>query len=307
MTRRRPYSWTTLGLAGTLFLTASACTDDLTPALPDIPSTPTTGGEETTTDNTSLTTVNPDPTAGDATSNGTTTTDDPTTGRPTTGLDETGADESGGSTSGNPTTGSDESSGGGEESSGGGELCGNDLLDDGEDCDGLDLGGADCASAGFDVGDLACAADCTFDTSGCVLVTCGDGAIDGKDVCDGADLGGQDCISQGFAGGGTLACQKDCAGFDTSGCVAEVCGDDTVEGAEVCDGADLGGQDCVSQGFAGGGTLACAADCSAYDTSGCVAEVCGDDTTEGAEVCDGADLGGETCISQGFAGGGTLA
>lgn len=58
----------------------------------------------------------------------------------------------------------------------------------------------------------------------------------------------------------------------TSGAVnqdnAGECGNDAVEGNEVCDGTDLGGADCVDQGFASG-TLTCAANCQAYVTDAC--------------------------------------
>lgn len=49
--------------------------------------------------------------------------------------------------------------------------CGNDLLEDGEECDGADLGGAVCADVdpGFVSGTLGCGATCTFDASGCVI------------------------------------------------------------------------------------------------------------------------------------------
>lgn len=47
-----------------------------------------------------------------------------------------------------------------------------------------------------------------------------------------------------------------------------VCGNDIKEGGEVCDGIDLGGETCVSQGFEGG-TLACAVGCGSFDTSSC--------------------------------------
>jgi len=45
------------------------------------------------------------------------------------------------------------------------------------------------------------------------------------------------------------------------------CGDDLIEGIEQCDGADLGGATCISQGFTGG-TLSCDASCN-FDTSLC--------------------------------------
>ncbi|MBX7081615.1 MAG: hypothetical protein K1X88_20605 [Nannocystaceae bacterium] len=347
-------------------------------------------------------------------------------------------------------------------------VCGNDLIDGTEVCDGTDLGGQDCLSQGFSGGTLACAADCTgFDTSACTVdegccvahptpgctdaacetsvcaadsfccdnqwdnicageaaadpncaaacgvVACGDNVVGGTEVCDGTDLAGQDCISQGFAAG-TLACAADCTGFDTSACTnsaesccsahagsgcndatcqnsvcgidafccdntwdgvcanealadpactaaCTVCGDGLVVGSEACDGANLNGQTCASQGFVAG-TLACAGDCGSFDTSSCSnvggdccsahaapgcddatctasvcagdpfccnnewdaicageaiadpacaavcgpANVCGDNVAAGGEVCDGTDLVGATCVSQGFTGG-TLA
>ena len=40
--------------------------------------------------------------------------------------------------------------------------------------------------------------------------------------------------------GGTLVCNGNCDGWDTTGCTGGAsCGDDTVEGSELCDGADL--------------------------------------------------------------------
>lgn len=45
--------------------------------------------------------------------------------------------------------------------------CGDGLLDPGEDCDGAELGGADCTDQGFDGGALACTDACAFDTAGC--------------------------------------------------------------------------------------------------------------------------------------------
>jgi hypothetical protein len=86
-----------------------------------------------------------------------------------------------------------------------------------------------------------------------------------------------------------------------------VCGDNVADPPEVCDGTDLNGETCVSQGFAGG-TLACNGTCSGFDTSGCTGggPVCGNGIIESGEVCDGGNLGGETCQSQGFTGG-TLA
>ncbi len=51
--------------------------------------------------------------------------------------------------------------------------------------------------------------------------------------------------------------------------LCNTCGNGVVDPGEVCDGADLGGETCASQGCTGGGTLACLSDCSGFDTTGC--------------------------------------
>lgn len=77
------------------------------------------------------------------------------------------------------------------------------------------------------------------------------------------------------------------------------CGNDAVEGDEVCDGAAVGEETCMTQGFAEG-ELACLPDCSGYDTRGCLTPVCGDGVAVGRELCDGDDTSGATCRSEGF-------
>jgi hypothetical protein len=77
------------------------------------------------------------------------------------------------------------------------------------------------------------------------------------------------------------------------------------EVGEACDGDDLDGETCGDQGF-DAGDLACATDCSGFDTTGCTLASCGNDAAEGTEVCDGGDLRGATCLTRGFEGG-TLA
>jgi hypothetical protein len=46
-------------------------------------------------------------------------------------------------------------------------ICGNGIIEGGEDCEGEDLGGATCESLGYGPGTLSCDIACTFDTSGC--------------------------------------------------------------------------------------------------------------------------------------------
>ena len=68
--------------------------------------------------------------------------------------------------SGSSGTGATGGSGG---AGGGGVNCGNDAIDEGETCDGSDLGTATCVTAGaFIGGTLACGGSCTLDTSGCI-------------------------------------------------------------------------------------------------------------------------------------------
>jgi hypothetical protein len=125
---------------------------------------------------------------------------------------------------------------------------------------------------------------------------CGNGIGEPGEACDGMDLKGNTCQDYGFDDG-VLACDVDCTLFD-GGCFH--CGDGSKAMAEACDGADLGGKTCASEGF-GGGALKCAADCKSVDTSGCTPLAsCGNGVKEGGEQCDGAQLGGQTCVGLGY-------
>ncbi|MFO0755253.1 MAG: hypothetical protein U0359_02105 [Byssovorax sp.] len=172
-------------------------------------------------------------------------------------------------------------------------LCGNGMIDPGEQCDGQNLGGKSCADEGFGGGQLACDPSCKFLFSGCT--TCGNGMIEGAEVCDGNDLGGKSCQSLGFSGG-QLACSPACQ-LITNGCTA--CGNGLVEQGEQCDGQNLGGKSCQALGFSGG-QLACTPQC-AFSTNGCT--TCGNGQIEPGEACDGNNLGGKTCQTQGFTAG----
>jgi hypothetical protein len=79
----------------------------------------------------------------------------------------------------------------------------------------------------------------------------------------------------------------------------DACGNDAIDGDEICDGTDLAGQDCTMQGF-DAGELGCAADCGGFDTSGCLHFNCGNGVAEGKEACDGPDLAGNTCQGLGY-------
>ena len=54
-----------------------------------------------------------------------------------------------------------------------GLVCGNNLKESGEACDGTDLVGEGCASQGYDLGTLSCLRDCSgFNISGCSMIPC---------------------------------------------------------------------------------------------------------------------------------------
>ena len=225
------------------------------------------------------------------------TTADSTTDAETTAM-ETSSSEAGSSSS-------DASSS--ESSSESGDLCGNDVIDPGETCDGSDLGGADCVSQGFDGGTLGCAADCSaLDESACTMADCGNGAIEGRELCDGADLGGADCVSEGFDGG-TLGCSPNCSVYNFAGCAN--CGDNNQGGNEACDGIDFNGESCMTQGFQGG-TLSCSADCTTIDTSNCNDEPpCAEEdlgSAVGDGVATGTTVGEDEDLAQACASGGSV-
>ncbi len=80
------------------------------------------------------------------------------------------------------------------------------------------------------------------------------------------------------------------------------CGNGLRDGAEACDGGDLGGATCETLGFVEG-SLACGDDCR-LDTSLCLAAPgCGDGVIGEGEECDGPALGGSTCGQLGLGAG----
>ena len=89
-------------------------------------------------------------------------------------------------------------------------VCGNNLVEGNEDCDGNNLDGATCADYGFNSGSLSCV-NCRVNDDACVNTpapsTCGNGTIEGNEQCDGANLNGKSCATYGF-NTGVLSCNN---------------------------------------------------------------------------------------------------
>jgi len=192
--------------------------------------------------------------------------------------------------------------------------CGDGVIDEGEECDAGALGGKTCRRLGFYKGILSCAEDCTFSTERCS--NCGNRQVEEGEVCDRTNLAGNSCASLGFTGG-TLRCSSDCNSFITTRCTGAAsihippptppsnCGNGVLDPDEECDASSttnpFGFASCASYGGdKWSGDLICV-ECRAIDTSRCV--LCGNNIREGSEVCDGTDVGGNTCRSLGYSGG----
>jgi hypothetical protein len=207
------------------------------------------------------------------------------------------------------------------ESGGGGtpptQTCGNNIREGTEVCDGTQLNGQSCTTQGYTGGTLSCNASCTaFVTSACTnnppsdttpptisvsapstgttgtALTLSASASDNVGVAgvqfrvNGANQGSEDTtspysVSYTPTSAGTFtitAVARDTAGnTTTSNSVTitvsgtpptQTCGNNIREGTEVCDGTQLNGQSCTTQGYTGG-TLSCNASCTAFVTSAC--------------------------------------
>lgn len=172
--------------------------------------------------------------------------------------------------------------------------CGNDIMETGEQCDGVDFGGLTCLQTSSHAhGELQCTSGCELVTTGCH--TCGNSSIEGPEVCDGINMNGETCLSQTGLGEGALSCQPGCLAFDTTDC--HFCGNQVIDGPEACDGPSLGGATCASLSGHEHGTPTCNPTCT-FNIAGC--HTCGNGTIELVEECDAGSLNGispEPCRS----------
>jgi len=169
--------------------------------------------------------------------------------------------------------------------------CGDGTCDPGEDCNSCaadcisgDLPGAVCGNDLCEAGDsengVNCPADCNSklngkpsnrfscgDGDGYAPIGCGDSrCTSGGFACTEVPVeSGSFCCGDSFCEGDEdiASCELDCTPPDP------FCGDNITNTVnEACDGTDLGGETCASQGFIGG-TLSCLSDCSDFNINEC--------------------------------------
>lgn len=171
-----------------------------------------------------------------------------------------------------------------------GPMCGDGIVEGDEECD---LGSAN------GTGEY-CRDDCQANVCGDGYEgpgeACDDGNQDDTDDCTNA-CGPASCGDGVVQPGEGEECDLGRMNSQTGDCLPSCqnpsCGDGFIQmGVETCDGTEIGAETCMSQGF-DDGTLLCANDCMAYDTSNCFE--CGNGVAEPNEECDGPDLDGLTC------------
>jgi len=139
----------------------------------------------------------------------------------------------------------------------------------------------------------------------CVTQTCGNNIKEGTEVCD---SGSQACTINGYTG--TQTCNLQCSGFNT--CVTtQSCGDGIKNGNEQCDFASNNNNiiksntqnvfSSFSSPVYGQSKTAyyCSTSCNSRQET-ISGGSCGDNIINGNEVCDGNNLNGKSCITQGF-------
>lgn len=138
------------------------------------------------------------------------------------------------------------------------QICGDGIIEAPEQCEQNDLKGVDdCMDLGYYTsGPVECDVDCTYDRRQCQDI-CGDGMIDSAhETCDAeAGVVVAQCDDQdvGYYNAGDVTCNAACQ-LETTGCTG-FCGDNIINGSEVCDGTPPAGG-CLAYGF-GYGPLAC--------------------------------------------------
>ena len=117
------------------------------------------------------------------------------------------------------------------------ESCGDGILQNGEACDGSDLGGVSCTDLGLGTGNVGCNSDCTLDTTACVPCTAG-----ASTTCVGLDL--YDVDSCGDRGAYLQRCSTSTQ-CRVATCEAGACGTVVAPNGTTCPGGTCSAASCV--------------------------------------------------------------
>ena len=95
-------------------------------------------------------------------------------------------------------------------------VCGNNIVQVGEQCDRNNLNGTTCQKLGFTGGTLNCTPSCTFITAGCIKApVCGNQIVEGTEQCDGSSMSCS-IFSKNY-NSGTVTCSSNCI-WNTANC-----------------------------------------------------------------------------------------
>ncbi len=185
-------------------------------------------------------------------------------------------------------------------------LCGNGVIDEGEACDGENLGEATCETLdqGYTGGELACSATCQFDTSACTT-PCTDACTEGTRVCN-ADL--LRVCEVDTETGCTIWVNTDCTETNESCMViadeaqCAACMDQCALNDERCNTAGTGIEVCEvsTLGCLAWQTTACPAAapvCEIVEAVPTCVALCEDECTLGESACDEYGTGINACVT----------
>jgi len=143
------------------------------------------------------------------------------------------------------------------------------------------------------LGAAACAVACTAEPE--VTETLG-GDETGSNPPPATDGGGDDTGAP--SQDGEEGDDESTSAMTDDGPAGPYCGNDIIDGDDICDGIDLGGVTCEELGF-DIGELACTVNCGGHDLTGCGFFECGNGKEEGDEDCDGT-VADATCATEGY-------